>query len=255
MLLTPFVAAAVLARRFRWQELAALVVVIVVFAMKEPLVVLARQRWVWKQVHPETSDAWRWVLVEGLLAALCGLALVLTGPLWIYAVLFAGAVTFSVLAVWVNVRNHQRMTAFQVLSAFALTSTSLTAALAATGSVPSWCWQLWGLLAAQATAGIFTVHARLDARIAGRAPHAAVKTTSRRSACICCALLAVASLAALLSNNHWIAAALLLASAGYAAELRRQTNAASLQMPLKAVGQQALALSVVFASLLVAGLW
>ena len=254
MLLTPFVAAAVLARCFRWQELAALIVIVTVFAMKEPLVVLARQRWVWKQTHPESADAARWVIAEGVVAGVCGLALVLTGPVWIYAALFAGAVTFSVLAVWVNVRNRQRMTAFQVLSAFALTSPSLTAALAATGIVPAWCWPLWGLLAAQATAGIFTIHARLDARIASRTSVAG-KTTSRQSAWICCALLAMGSLAAAFSNNYRISAALLLAAAGYAGELRRQTDSESLQTPLKAVGKQALALSVLFAALLVAGLW
>src|SRR5579871_3946985 len=81
MLLTPFAAAAVLSRTTSWQELAALIASAMLFAMKDPLVVLARQRWVWKQAHPETHPALRWALAELAVMGLCGAALVRSGPL------------------------------------------------------------------------------------------------------------------------------------------------------------------------------
>jgi hypothetical protein len=257
MLLTPFAAAAVLARTVRWQEAAALVAVIAAYAMKDPLVVLARQRWVWKQPHPEAPAALRWATAEAAMTAVCGLALVATGPLIAYALLFGGAAAFSALAVWINVRNRQRAVLFQVASAVALTSTSLIAALAATSSIPNWCWRLWVLLAVQAAAGIFTVHARLDARVASRkaAGSGTVENaSSRRQAIVFVVLLAFGGVAAAIAENYWIGGALLLAAAAYALELRRQLDPELLQLPLTTVGLQSLSLSLIYAALLVAGL-
>lgn len=142
-------AAAVLARVVRWQEAAtlaavvcALAAVVYAFAAQDPLVLLARPRWVWKQRRPETPTAVRWIFTELVVIAACGFALLTTGPWAKYLLLFGGAAAFSGLAVWVNVRNLQRSRGFQVASAVALTSTALTAGLAATGSIPRWCWWL-----------------------------------------------------------------------------------------------------------------
>jgi hypothetical protein len=52
-----------------------------------------------------------------------------------------------------------------------------------------------------------------------------------------------------------IALALLLAVTGYWYDLHGQRNPASLQIPLKKVGQRALALSSLFAGLLILGFW
>jgi hypothetical protein len=253
MLLTPFCAAAMLARVVRWQEAAALAAIVCVFMAKGPLVVLARQRWVWKQRHPETAVAMRWIATELSVMLACGLALLATGPWPAYLLLFGGAAAFSGLAVWVNVHNGQRGTAFQVASAVALTSTSLTAALAATGSIPRWCWWLWGLTAAQSAAGIFTVHARLNARVAARKGDA--DANSRGPAIFFSALLGVAGIAAAAEGSCWVGAALLLAAVGYAAELVRQRSAASLRMPLTLVGVQMLTLSLAYGAMVVRGLW
>ncbi len=247
MLLTPFVSSAVLSRAVRWQEGAAIAAVVAAFAMKDPLVVLARQRWVWKQPHAETRAAWRWVAGEAAALTVCGLALMATGPLAAYLVLFCGAAAFSALAVWINVHNRQRAIWFQIVSALALTSTSLTAAVAATGAIPGWCWQLWLLLAAQAAAGIFTVHARLEARID--------RAGSRRPALVFVALLALGGLAAVAAARYWIGGALLFAAVGFAQDLRRQLNPESLRTPLTAVGMQTLCLSLIYAAIVVAGLW
>jgi hypothetical protein len=253
MLLTPFCAAAVLARVVRWQEAAALAAVVCVFMVKDPLVLLARQRWVWKQRHPETPVAMRWIGTALAVIAACGFALLATGPWTKYLLLFGGAAAFSGLAIWVNVHNLQRETAFQVASAVALTSTSLTAALAATDTIPGWCWWLWGLTAAQSVAGIFTVHARLDARVAAR--KRGTDETSRGLAIFFSALLGVAGIAATAASDFWVGAALLLAAAGYAAELARQRSAAALRMPLTTVGVQMLTMSLVYSAMVVRGLW
>src|SRR5215472_6740505 len=103
MLLTPFAAAAVLSRAARWQEAAALTASALLFAMKDPLVVLARQRWVWKQPHPETREALCWAFTEAAVLGACGAALVWNGPLIPYTILFLGAACFTALAVRVNV--------------------------------------------------------------------------------------------------------------------------------------------------------
>jgi len=257
MLLTPFAAAAILSRTIRWQEAAALLASAIFLAMKDPLVVLARQRWVWKQVHAETRAATRWILVEAVLLSICGIALVLNGPLIVYSLLFCGGVFFTALTIRVNLVNRQRATMFQVLSALALTSTSLLAALSATGTIPKWCWALWGLFAVQAAAGIFTVHARLEARVAARKPSSGASdpASSRRPAIVFSALLAAGGLIAIAAGNYWIGAALLLAAAVYAIDLRSQLDPESLKTPLTTIGLRTLSLSLAYAALVVKGLW
>src|SRR6185369_13571605 len=103
------------------------------------LVVLARQRFVWKQQRPETDAAKVWLIGEGLILAACGFVLMTSWPLWMLAAFGAGAAAFSALAVAVTVRNRQRSTLFQLASAIAVSSTSLAACLAATGDVRPWC--------------------------------------------------------------------------------------------------------------------
>ena len=251
MLLIPFFSAAILAREFRWAEIAALAAALCTFAVKDPLVVLARQQWVWKQRRPETDAAKAWVTGEGLILAACGLVLVFSWPFWTLAAAGAGALAFSALAVLVSVKNHQRSTLFQIASAAALSSTSLAACLSATGEVEPWCWRLWALCALQATAGILVVHARLEARIAARKA-TPVDSTWRRPAVVAAVALLCASAFA---GQPFITAALILAGAGYLYDLHRQKNPASSQMPLKRVGLQALALSIAYALLIIVGLW
>jgi hypothetical protein len=257
MLLAPFAAAAVLSRTVRWQEAAALVSSAIFLAMKDPLVVLARQHWIWKQVHPETQAALRWIIAEVVALSICGAALAWRGPLLAYALLLAGGVCFTALAVWMNVRNRQRGTMFQVASAVALTSTALLAALSATGTIPLWCWELWGLMTVQAAAGIFTVHARLDLRVAARKPSfdSKEKAALQRPAWVFSIGLALAGVAAVIGRNYWIGAALLLTAVGYGIDLRSQLDNKSLQTPLTTVGLRALALTIVYAGLVLKGLW
>ena len=254
MLLTPIVCAAILAHQWRWCELATLTAAFAALAAKDPIVVLARQRFIWKQRHPETAAAARWFAGWMVLFIASGLVLLTAWPLNAIVAMGLGVGIFSALAIAINVKNRQRSTLFQIASAAALTSSSLATCLSATGSIAPWCWWLWLLMAMQATAGILVVHARLDARIALRGSGPASEQF-RRAAQVALIALACAAVTAIILRRGWIALALLVAVMGYWYDLRSQRDAARLQLPLKKVGQRALALSSLYASLLIMGFW
>ncbi|MGC9224907.1 MAG: YwiC-like family protein [Terracidiphilus sp.] len=254
MLLTPIFSAALLARAWRWSELAVFAAAFAAISAKDPAVVMMRQQFVWKQRSPETSAAVRWLTGWSAILIASVSVLLATWPLRIFLAVGAGVAAFGCIAVAVNLKNRQRSTLFQITSAAALTSTSVATCASAIGAIAPWCWWLWALMAMQASAGILVVHARLDARIALRKATAPSRQF-RRAAQAALGFLLCASLAAAIFRHAWIALALALAAAGYAYDLRRQKNPASLQMPLKTVGLQALMLSTVYAALLIAGLW
>jgi len=258
MLFTPMVCASILARTWHWSELAVLAAAFAALAAKDPMVILARQRYVWKQRHEETADAARWFAGWMVVLLLSGLVLLAVWPLKATLALGIGVGVFSVLAIAVNMRNKQRSTLFQIASALALTSSSLAVSLSATGSIARWGWELWLLMAAQATTGILVVHARLDAKIAAKITAktaAQPDETFRRAAFVALGALVLVAAAAAVMSRGWAALALVLAAAGYAYDLREQRNPASLQMALTTVGQRALALSCAYAILLIVGLW
>ncbi len=254
MLLTPMVCVAILAREWRWSELAALTAAFSALAAKDPLVILARQHFVWKQQRPETAAAARWLAVWIAVLILSGLVLVATWPFQAIVAMGLGACIFSALAVAANVKNRQRSPLFQIASAAALTSSSLATSLSATGAVAPWCWWLWLLMAMQSAVGILVVHARLDARIASRG-NAGASERSRRAAQVALSVLAWAAVTAAILSHGWIALALLLVVAGYWHDLRDQRDPAGLQVPLTTVGLRALALSSIFSVLLIIGFW
>ena len=126
--------------------------------------------------------------------------------------------------------------------------------LSATGAIAAWCWWFWALSILQATAGILVVHARLDARIALRGAKAG-SGQFRQAAFVTQGAIACAAVSAVATGRGCIAAALAVIACGYGYDLFRQRDAAALQLPLKTVGQRALALSSIFSALLIAGLW
>ena len=254
MLLTPIVSVAILAREWRWAELATLVAAFAALAVKDPLVVLVRQRFVWKQRRPETAVAARWLAGWMALLAVSGLVLMASWPFKALVAMGLGAGAFLALTIVVNVKNWQRSTLFQIASAAALTSSSLATCLSATGSIAPWCWWFWLFTMMQATAGILVVHARLDARIALRGTVLA-DDRFRRAALVTLGVIASAAATAAVLRRGWIALALLLAVMGYGYDLMRQKDVSALQLPLKTVGQRALTLSSVFSSLLILGFW
>ena len=203
MLLTPIISVAILAREWRWSELATLAAAFAALAAKDPMVVLARQRFVWKQSHSETAAAARWFAGWVACLILSGLVLLISWPLKAIILMGLGVGVFSALAIAVNVKNHQRSTLFQIASAVALTSSSLATCLSATGAIAPWCWWLWSLMAMQATAGILVVHARLDARIAARGT-AIASDQFRRAAQVSLGVLFCAAVIAAILRRGWI---------------------------------------------------
>ena len=254
MLLTPIFSVAILARTWRWSELAVLMAAFSALSAKDPAVLLMRQRLVWKHRSPDSSTASRWLIGWSILLIASVSILFATWPLKDFLSIGAGVAAFGGVAIVVNLKNRQRSALFQIASAAALTSTSLATCLSAIGTIAPWCWWFWALIALQASAGILVVHARLDARIALRKATAA-NQQFRHAAQAALALLLCAAISAIIVGRTSIAIALALAFAGYAYDLMRQKDSVSLQMPLKAVGQQALMLSTVYAALLIAGLW
>jgi hypothetical protein len=254
MLLTPIASVAILARTWHWSELAVLTAAFAALSAKDPAVLVMRQRFVWKQRSPETSTAARWLTGWSVVLIASVIALLATWPLMAFLAMGAGVAAFGCVAIFVNLKNRQRSTLFQIASAAALTSTSLATCISATGSIAPWCWWFWALIAIQASAGILVVHSRLDARIALRKP-AAASLQFRNAAKAALGLLLCAAATAMALKRLWIALALALAVVGYAYDLWRQKDSASLQMPLKTVGQQALMLSTLYSTLVIAGLW
>lgn len=254
MLLTPIFSVAILARRWHWSELAVLTAAFAAMSAKDPAVLIMRQRFVWKRTSPESSAAAQWLFGWSVVLVASVLILSITWPLRAFLAIGAGVVGFGCIAILVNLKNRQRSTLFQIASAAALTSTSLATCISATGSIASWCWLFWILIAMQASAGILVVHARLDARIALRKA-AAASRQFRRAAQAVLGLLLCAAVTAVILRHAWIALAFLLAVVGYSYDLIRQRDSVSRQMPLKAVGLQALMLSTLYSALLIAGLW
>ncbi len=97
MLFTPIVCAAFLAREWRWAELATLTAAFAGLAAKDPMVILARQRFVWKQRHPETSAAARWFVGWMAILILSGLILLTAWPIRALLLMGLGVAVFSAL--------------------------------------------------------------------------------------------------------------------------------------------------------------
>ena len=250
MLLQPFIAALLILHRPAWTILPALTSVVLVFVIREPLIVLARQRWVWRTPHPETAQARKYVWIELLLTAVAGALLWIVWPWWMLALLGGSAAMLTVLAIYLTIRNRQRAVWFQALSAAGLGSSGLAACLAVQGSIPAWGWWLWALHAAHFLAAILVVHARLDARIASRkhtssaTPHEAYWTQI---------LFAAAGFAMIATGHAWYGAAALFSAGVHLFDLRTLNTPSVLAMPMKTVGLRAMAFSIVFTLIIVAG--
>ena len=147
--------------------LVSLLAVLTAFAMREPLLVLARQTLVWRAARPETKAAQLTLVAELPVLAICSIWLWARLPHLPLIVLGLVAAGIPCLAVWMALRNRQRSILLQILSSAALSSTCFLAAMAATGGTPDWAWTLWGILALHSIATIFVVRARLHARAKG----------------------------------------------------------------------------------------
>jgi hypothetical protein len=73
--LQPFLCAAILGRRWDWLFIPMTFLVLTTFVMREPLLILARQKWSWSEAKPESAAVSRclhWQLpLCALLTAVC----------------------------------------------------------------------------------------------------------------------------------------------------------------------------------------
>jgi hypothetical protein len=254
MLLQPFLGALMVYRRLAWPLLPALAAVVLVFLVREPLIVVARQKWTWRVLRPETAAARRRLLVEFALLAASGVALSFAWPWPVLGILAGSAGLLTALAVDRNVRGRRRAIWFQAVSAAGLGSSGLAACLSVEGHIPGWAWWFWGLHAAHYLAAILVVHAGLDSRVAART--AARKSGSQPfpvAATWIAVLFVVAGVGLASAGRPFYGAALLLSGLFHLGTLRGLTTGRSLDLPLRKVGLRAMALSIAITILLVAG--
>lgn len=248
LLLLPFAFAALLARRWEWPLLAAFGLALTGFLIREPLIVLARQRWVWREKQPESALAWKCLVCEVPLAAGLWLALASRVPLVPLAALTGVALAVTGLAVWMTVNNRQRSLPLQLISSAGLSTTCLLAALVTLSGIPRWAWWLWALLTTHAAGAILVVRARLEAR-AGSGTSIWAKALRFQAAS------GIAALAVAVSGRPLAAAALAFSAVVCLWELARLRKPEALTEPLKQVGWRTLGASLLQGALAAAAFW
>lgn len=252
MFVQPLVCAVVIVHRWHWSIVPAITAAGAMFLLREPLVVLARQRWVWREPHAEAERAKRWIaLLVPLMVISGGLLLYRWQFSWLIA--FAiGSVAMAAYATWMTVHNRQRSVWLQIASSAALTSTGMAAAISLNDGAAPWAWWLWLLSAAQAAAAILVVHARLEARIAAKTKKPESVVFFRAAVAAQVALVPLAIFARFISP--WLTAAMLLPAAVHAYELHTLRSPEALATPLRTIGYRAMALSIAVSILLILGL-
>lgn len=257
MLLIPFVAATLLARRATVESLAAAVALVAVFLAREPLVILWRQARVWKERRPEARQARAWLAMEGAAAAGAGVFLFLGLPAVPLLLMGGAAAALTLYSAWMTVHNRQRSVALQLASAAGLTLAAPLAWLAARGNLAPAAWWLAALLFVHSASGVLVVHARLDRRIAASRGAMSARTywkdSWNRALWAQGAGLALA-LACVLANRPWLSVAPLFSAAAHVANLAGMRHAEALRTPLQQVGRRALAVSLVYCAIAIAAL-
>lgn len=258
MLLQPFLGTLLAAKALAWPVLPALACVLLAFLIREPLTVLARQKWTWRDPHPETAAARKQVLWQ-LAALLAGGVLLAVRWPWSALLGLAGAAgALTMLAVAITIRNRQREVWFQALSAAGLSASGLAACLALYNSIPAWGWWWWALHGMHFWTGILVVHVRLQARIdAKRAPGviSMALRLMRNQARVIQSLAALAGLGLAAWGYIYYGLALLLSSAVHFRDLAAAPTPEAVAIPMKMVGQRALVVALVFTALLIVEVW
>jgi len=245
MLIVPWLCSAVLAGRFDANVVAGLVAALSLFLLREPLIVLARQRWVWRVRKPESETARRCVVAELIVLAVSGAWLCWNTPCTPLFALAAMAVTQTAFAVAMAVRNRQRSLALQISGAITLPATALLPAHAAGALDRSWPWLLWLALAQHHVAAVLVVRSRL-AILAGK-----VRRPPRLLSMTAFAVLLLAGVTALAVGTLRRALAVppLFSAAVHLVELARLRRPANLEEPIRRVGFRALGNSILQAAM------
>ena len=253
MLLFPFCSALILARAWSWRALPAMVAVVGVFVLKEPLLVLARQAWTWREPHPEAAAARRSLLVYGALTLSASVWLCLAIRPLVLLGLGAAAMALTGLPDYLALENRPRAMLLQLGSALGLSGSALLAWLALRPTLAPAVWWLWAAHASHSTATLLVVRARLAAlaglRSGGTPP------ALRVAAWLAQAVLLVAAAVAAGCGQLALAAPLLFSVGVHLLDLAQLQNPVFLRVPLRRVGQREVAVSALFSVLVLAALW
>lgn len=236
-----FLAGLILAKGVTWLTLPAAAAVLLLFLLREPLIFLGRQEFVWKNPNEDTPAARRLVWIYVLLLIPSGCLLLAGLPWRIVASLGVPAFLLLAASTWLTVKNRQRSVWFQVVSSAGLNASALLAWVSVRPAIELPILTLWAILSAHATAAVLVVHAHLDLRIAVKKGEAGSIAKSAWIAQGC--LLAGAALCVLLGQTA-IAAPLVLSAAVHLWNLWRMKNPETLSTPLKVIGWRALALAI-----------
>jgi hypothetical protein len=248
MVLQPFLCAAILGRRWDWLYVPALVLVLTAFIVREPLLVLARQQWIWRERKLESAAARRCLLWQVPLVVALSLLCLRFLPPAPFLVLAGAAAAVTLLALWMTLHNRQRSLVLQVVSSLGLGATALLAALIGARGLPEWSWLLWALLGVHAIASVLVVRARLEFR-------ARAGSGITRWAWAFQIALAAAAAALAFSGNADLAAVIGLSAAVSAFELVRLGSRRHLAEPLTRVGFRTLGTSLAHSAVAIAALW
>ena len=253
MLLFPLVSAIVLTRRWDWGLLPASAAALAVFLIREPLLMLARQRYVWKETRPETAAALRSLLVFGVVLGVSGawLAVVASVP-WLVGLGLAAA-ALTVVEIYGALHNLQRSALLQIAGSVGLASSALLPYLAAGLAPDTRLWLMIGAHVVHSAGAVLVVHARLEAARALKTGNSVPLQNS--AAVVWLVLHAVAAGALALAGVPLLGLVLAIPLAVHAADLARVRNPVFLRTPLRKVGLRELALSSVFSVLVVAALF
>jgi hypothetical protein len=248
LLLQPFFCAAILGRRWDWLYVPALALALTAFIMREPLLVLARQRWKWRDARTESEAARRCLLWQAPLGAIAFLLCLRSLPTWPLLALAGAAAGITLLALWMTLHNRQRSVALQLLSSTGLTASGLLAALVAARDLPGWSWLLCALLGSHAIASILVVRTRLELRSGSPA-------RMRRKAWAVQTALAGLAIALANSGEPGLGAVAGFSAFVNALELVRLRSREKQAEPLRRVGFRTLGTSLAHSVFTVAALW
>ncbi len=251
MLLLPFLSATLLTRSVSFAFVPAILAAVALFLVREPLLVLARQRFVWRQARPETGVARRTLLIAFSALLFSGLWLMSLVPLAWLVGLAAGAFVLTGTSVYVAFRNWQRSALMQIIGAAGLSGSAVLAYLAGGLAPDRTLFLLWIVYVVHGTGSVLTVHARIETRRrpgenAGKHIKAAVAWQIAQAA-FAAALLA--------SSEVLLAVALAVPLSLHSLDLARLARPAFRKTPLKKVGFGELGVSMSFSVLVLVALW
>lgn len=250
MLLFPLISAAILAKTWEWMLIPALAAAMAGFLIREPLAILLRQRYVWKQPRPETEAAKRSLRLFVPIFLVSGLALLTAVPFEWIAVLAVIGAGLTAAYLYAALHNLQRSTWLQLAGSFGLTSACALPWFAAGRPVDRTLLLLGLVHAVHSTGGVLTVHARLEAMQAHRG-----KTDSRKERTVAWIWQVVQSAVAVSGLGPLLAMSLVIPLILHVIDLLRFRGTEFLRVPLKTVGFRELGVSAAVSVLTLLALW